>query len=232
MLWSLRDKTVEFIPLPEAKGARCMSVSANGRWLVALSAGDNGVLAATGSTAQISKTKSVTTTIQTIRVDANGRKIELPSTIGIWDVTGKNVVKSGEKILGHAVCLAINPDHQSFGCVTEEIPGVQLRALPQGERIKTLRAAAKTGDISCLAYTADGKSLICGTKQGGINIWSLPDGTVTGTHSLAASAITDVALSKDGTQLAVAEGGTGNVTLWQFPAVQPVSLMVDQFAKK
>lgn len=231
-LRSTTGRSEPLIMLPAIEEMRHIAFSRDGRWLVALSSGDNGVIDGVTSTTLLPGGDTFTSTTLTIRVDEKGKKLALPSSFEIWDLLENKSVKRGEALFGHAACLAISPDLTHFSCATDELSGIQAFSLPSGDRMKTLRPDAKIGKVACLAYAADGRRLIAGTQEGEVIRCELPDGTVAEPHRVSAAPVTRVALSPDGTLLAIAEGGLGNVSVWRFPEMQRLVGMVDEFGKK
>ena len=87
------------------------------------------------------------------------------------------------------------------------------RALLKG--IVAVTFTGHTDHLRGLGWTADGKTLISGAGDGTVRIWRA-DGTLVNTISGRTFAVTSVALSPDGTLLAVGADGSANQTqIWR-----------------
>ncbi|HTX91482.1 MAG TPA: WD40 repeat domain-containing protein [Anaerolineales bacterium] len=118
------------------------------------------------------------------------------------------------------VSFAYSPDGQeiAYGCNGR----LEIWDARQGEILTELRAA-KTHDISALAYSADGKYLAAGTTEGVVSLWDAASGERLGDYDELVteppSSVRDVAFSPGGRYLAWTSRA-GELLIWDLAARQ------------
>ena len=71
-----------------------------------------------------------------------------------------------------------------------------------------------------MLISPDDKSVVAGNEAGKVLVWDIESGKVTKTAELDGHAVTGLAISPDGSQLAASDGG-GHVHLFQWPSLEP-----------
>lgn len=75
--------------------------------------------------------------------------------------------------------------------------------------------------ITAIAATADGAALLTAHVDGGLRLWSLPDGSALAERQVERTPLLAVEISDDGTQ-AITGGGEGYVQLWNLEPLEVV----------
>lgn len=145
------------------------------------------------------------------------------SGLTVWDTATKAKLApyDGKFIPGAAiprvVCVAFSADGTKLAAVDENgtvevrdpatrrpVSGFYRNGLPKAG------AAVRTGPVTCVAFSPDGKSLLTGCQDGTVELWALPFARPFGAH---AAAVTGVTFSPDG-KFAATAGADTAARIW------------------
>lgn len=151
---------------------------------------------------------------QVVKFSRDGRLVIAGGGIGaksgrvvVWDVdTGKRVMTAGDEY-DEVLAADISPDHHYIALGG---PGKMVKIFKDGK----LRFSIKkhTDWITALAFTSDGKLLVSGDRQGGLQVWE----TATGgeVFSLPSHKAGVTALAAPGPEACFSSSEDGSVKLW------------------
>jgi WD40 repeat protein len=132
-----------------------------------------------------------------------------------------NVTLRGQ---GFVQAVALSADAQTLLILSDGT--VRLSDVRAGKQLGT-PLSSHCGPVSCVALSADGRTLAIGEGDGTVRLWDVRAGKQLGAPlHIHSSAVQTVALSADGRTLASA-GRDGTVRLWDLPAHKPLGPPID-----
>jgi WD40 repeat protein len=207
-LWDLDEGTQKRRLKGVTDNLVCVALTPNGRraaagsregtvYVWALDRAGTGPLALTGHAG----------TVTGVAFTADGMAIlsvGLDGTLRHW--TGKF---RGGQVLLHGSAGAI----QALACADEVVAlaGDRLVLYRPDDELRAL--TGHEGGTTCVAFTADGKTLVSGGRDGVVRVWRTSDGAAVGAFEGHAGSVRAVAVSADG-RLAYSGGSDGTLRRW------------------
>jgi WD40 repeat protein len=129
----------------------------------------------------------------------------------LWDPATGRQLRSFRGLVGNGTLpLAFSPDGKVLASRSASWGDHRIRLWDVAKGTELRPFGAHHGDISCLAFSADGKKLISGGKDQTARIWETASGKELTVHDRHEVPVTAVAFSADGRT--VASGDRSNVT--------------------
>jgi WD40 repeat protein len=155
--------------------------------------------------------------IRTVTFDPTGNIVAAAGTGGmvqLFDLTNDQPLRSWNAGLGSIARIAFSPDGTQLAVSSFDKNVVKIFDPNTGEQVQEL--IERTGSNSsntALAYSADGKSIITGGRDGIVRLWNVETGGLMRIFTGHTSTITTVRFSPDGTRFATASGD-GTARIW------------------
>jgi len=207
-------------------GGRIVALDPDGKHVVA-SSGD-GVLrvfeTATGNQKAVladpqERLSSVAFSADGSRVASGGQK----GVLAIWEFPRAKRWRTLEGHHGEIATVAFAPDGRLLVSAGED-GVVRVWDLTRGKLLHTL--IGHRGWVRSVAFSRDGKRLFSGGEDGTFRVWSPEEGKLLEVHGAEARVeITAMAVSPDGSVLAVVEEGGAGVRLWDLQKGQPLRVL-------
>ncbi|MFM2002003.1 MAG: hypothetical protein RI963_1429 [Planctomycetota bacterium] len=168
--------------------------------------------------------------IQTAIFSPDGKRVATASydrTITLWEVATGKPVRSFTGHNGAILSIAISPDGKLLvsGSADET---VKVWDVESGQRLDTM--SQSQGEVHAVAITPDGEHVIAGSADNRLRVWKLLSRTSPQINPLVASRFVDetplthLALTRDGTRLAVISEG-GNVKIFSTSDWNQIALL-------
>jgi WD40 repeat protein/serine/threonine protein kinase len=145
-------------------------------------------------------------------------------TVRLWDTTSWRLVRP--PIQAHSAevnWVAFAPDGQTFATTSDD-GTVKLWTVATDR--EPLQIAAHRGTASIVRFTPDGRQVVsCGREDGAVKVWDAATGRLQGSFPASDRLIENMALSPDGSTLAVVSQDR-TAALWNLASRQPISRLV------
>jgi WD40 repeat protein len=220
LLDTLSGTEVRRFPVgPGWNGWPHVAVTADARWVVTAERGRFRLWDSTGGADVSPRARHTTSWIQAVRFTQDGRvATATDEDVILWDAATGELVRH---ILGcgHLAgdMLALSPDGHRAACARRLW---SPSGDPEGDNLVTwdwrtgeIRAWEET-DITAITWSADGESVVVGTRQGRLHLLDLRTGRRERTWEGITGAVQEVAVSADG-RLVAAHGRGRRVHVWE-----------------
>jgi WD40 repeat protein len=127
--------------------------------------------------------------------------------ISVWDVTKSTPVHFN--LTHSSPALAFHPDGKELVAAVD----YTVRVFELARRFERLNLKGHRGQVTSVAVTPDGRTIVSGSWDGTVKLWDAETGAETATFQWPTGKVYAVACAPDGTRMAAA-GEKGTVVVW------------------
>ncbi len=155
--------------------------------------------------------------------------VERDGSVQIWDAKTMTGVKSVPAILPRATRLAVSEDGSRIATahMVDRQSGVNTVRVRDGSGKDLFSVPAGIGGISLLAFSPDGSTLVAGSYDADVRVWSVRNGELVKLVETLPVAMFAASFSPDGTMMAAA-GVDRTVYLWDAKSWKLLRTMAGQ----